>query len=63
MDSHGHTCLNRTSVGLKVAYFGLPAGISYPPQSNQRGIERTILTDPLCPAQLPQSNQRGIESE
>ncbi len=41
-------CLNRTSVGLKLAASSSLVWLYYRPQSNQRGIE-TVLSFPLRP--------------
>ena len=57
------TCLNRTSVGLKLSDIIRTAVVLYLPQSNQRGIEtQGKAENQQHPQSQPQSNQRGIET-
>ena len=57
------SCLNRTSVGLKLGPERFGATAAKTPQSNQRGIETAHpVTSSIEPTSGPQSNQRGIET-
>ena len=54
--------LNRTSVGLKPESYNVMTPHGVVPQSNQRGIETSVLEKLAFAISLPQSNQRGIET-